>query len=40
MYLFQVHSMNGAMNGDRVSVKVTREDTNGKKREGEVVEIT
>lgn len=32
-------SMNGAMNGDRISVKVTREDTNTKKREGEVVEI-
>jgi len=32
-------SMNGAMNGDKISVKVTREDTNTKKREGEVVEI-
>jgi len=31
--------MNGAMNGDRISVKVTREDRNTKKREGEVVEI-
>jgi ribonuclease R len=31
--------MNGAMNGDKISVKVTREDTNTKKREGEVVEI-
>lgn len=32
-------SMNGAMNGDKISVKVTREDTSTKKREGEVVEI-
>ena len=32
-------SMNGAMNGDKISVRVTREDTNTKKREGEVVEI-
>lgn len=32
-------SINGAMNGDKISVKVTREDTNTKKREGEVVEI-
>lgn len=32
-------SMNGAMNGDKISVKVTREDTNSKKREGEVVKI-
>lgn len=32
-------SMNGAMNGDKISVKVTREDTNTKKREGEVVKI-
>jgi len=32
-------SMNGAMNGDKISVKVTREDTNTKKREGEVIEI-
>jgi ribonuclease R len=32
-------SMNGAMNGDKISVKVTREDSNTKKREGEVVEI-
>jgi ribonuclease R len=31
--------MNGAMNGDKISVRVTREDTNTKKREGEVVEI-
>jgi len=35
----QSTSMNGAMNGDKISVKVTREDTNTKKREGEVVEI-
>lgn len=32
-------SMNGAMNGDKISVIVTREDTNTKKREGEVVKI-
>ena len=32
-------AMNGAMNGDKISVRVTREDTNTKKREGEVVEI-
>ena len=32
-------SMNGAMNGDKISVKVTREDSNTKKREGQVVEI-
>lgn len=32
-------SMNGAMNGDRVLVQITREDINGKKREGEVQEI-
>ena len=31
--------MNGAINGDKIAVKVTREDTNTKKREGEVVEI-
>lgn len=31
--------VNGAMNGDKVLVKVTREDKNGKKREGEVVKI-
>ena len=31
--------MNGAFNGDRISVKVTREDTSTRKREGEVVEI-
>ena len=35
----QSTSMNGAMNGDKISVRVTREDTNTKKREGEVVEI-
>lgn len=32
-------SMNGAMNGDKVLVQVTREDINGKKREGEVTEV-
>lgn len=32
-------SMNGAMNGDKVLVQVTREDINGKKREGEVKEV-
>ncbi|MGG7098163.1 ribonuclease R [Clostridium sardiniense] len=32
-------AMNGAMNGDRVLVHVTRDDKNGKKREGEVAEI-
>lgn len=32
-------SMNGAMNGDRVLVQITREDINGKKREGEVQEV-
>ena len=31
--------MNNAMNGDRVLVQVTRDDRNGKKREGEVVEV-
>lgn len=31
--------MNGAMNGDKVLVQITREDLNGKKREGEVAEI-
>jgi len=31
--------LNGAMNGDKIAVKVTREDTNTRKREGEVVEI-
>jgi ribonuclease R len=31
--------LKGAMNGDKIAVKVTREDTNTKKREGEVVEI-
>jgi ribonuclease R len=31
--------MNGAMNGDKISVKITREDTHTKKREGQVVEI-
>lgn len=31
--------MKGAMNGDKISVKVTRENTTTKKREGEVVEI-
>lgn len=32
-------SMNGAMNNDRVIVQITREDRNGKKKEGEVVEV-
>lgn len=32
-------SINGAMNGDRVLVHITRDDKNGKKREGEVTEI-
>ena len=32
-------SMNSAMNGDRVLVKITRDDRNGKKREGEVVDV-
>lgn len=31
--------MNSALNGDRVLVQVTREDRNGKKREGEVVNV-
>ena len=31
--------MNGAINGDKIAVKVTREDTNTRKREGEIVEI-
>ena len=31
--------MNGAMNGDKVLVQITREDLNGKKREGEVREV-
>ena len=31
--------INGAMNGDRVLVQITRDDLNGKKREGEVAEI-
>ncbi|MEG1483148.1 ribonuclease R [Clostridium sp.] len=31
--------MNGAMNGDKVLAQVTREDRNGKKREGEIVEV-
>lgn len=32
-------AMNGAMNGDKILVQVTREDKNGKKREGEVVQV-
>lgn len=32
-------SMNGAMNGDKVLVQITREDIKGKKREGEVREV-
>lgn len=31
--------INGAMNGDKVVAKVTREDLNGKKREGEIIRI-
>ena len=31
--------MNGAMNGDRVIAKVTREENNGKKCEGEIIRI-
>ncbi len=31
--------MNGAMHGDRIIVKITREDLNGKKREGEIIRI-
>ena len=31
--------INGAMNNDRVLVQITRDDVNGKKREGEVVEV-
>jgi ribonuclease R len=31
--------MNGAMNGDKVIAKVTREQNNGKKREGEIVRV-
>ena len=31
--------MMGAINGDKIAVKVTREDTSTRKREGEVVEI-
>ena len=31
--------INGAMNNDRVIVQITRDDVNGKKREGEVIEI-
>ena len=31
--------INGAMNGDKVLVEVTREDKSGKKREGEVVQV-
>ncbi|ASW43386.1 ribonuclease R [Clostridium isatidis] len=32
-------ALNGGMNGDIVLVEITKEDKNGKKREGEVVEI-
>lgn len=32
-------ALNGAMNGDVVLVEITKEDKNGKKREGEVVEV-
>ena len=31
--------MKGAINGDKIAVKITREDSNTRKREGEVVEI-
>ena len=31
--------INGAMNGDKILVQITREDKNGKKREGEVCQI-
>ncbi|MDB2090106.1 ribonuclease R [Clostridium paraputrificum] len=31
--------INGAMNGDRILVQITREDKTGKKREGEVIQI-
>ena len=31
--------INGAMNGDRILVQITREDKNGKKREGEVIQV-
>ncbi|MEG0297913.1 MAG: ribonuclease R [Clostridium sp.] len=33
------NAMNGAFNGDRILVQVTREDFKSKKREGEVVEV-
>ena len=32
-------SMNGAMNNDKVLVQITKEDINGKRREGEVKEV-
>lgn len=32
-------NMNGAFNGDKVQVQITREDFKGKKREGEIVKI-
>ncbi|SFU69317.1 ribonuclease R [Clostridium sp. DSM 8431] len=31
--------INSAMNGDKILVQITREDKNGKKREGEVIQI-
>ena len=31
--------INGALNGDRIQVQITREDLKGKKREGEVVQV-
>ncbi len=31
--------INGAMNGDKILVQITREDSEGKKREGEVVDV-
>ncbi|MBE6071756.1 MAG: ribonuclease R [Clostridium butyricum] len=33
------NAMRDAMNGDKVAVKVTREDKDGKKREGQVVDV-
>lgn len=33
------NSMRDAMNGDKVAVKVTREDTDTKKREGQIVDV-
>ena len=33
------NSMHGALNGDRVLVQITRDDRNGKKREGEIEKV-